>query len=88
MCFFLGLEKVLIGGSSYSFSYSSSASVGELSVASLSPFSSSWSDYSVAFESASTYGSAVTSSSGSSVSMASSLTSTGAFVVLVSKLYC
>ena len=37
MCFFLDLEEVLTGGSSHSFSKSSSVSVGELSVANLSP---------------------------------------------------
>ena len=41
MCFFLVLEEVLTGGSSRSFSESSSASVGELSIAHLSHSSSS-----------------------------------------------
>ena len=44
MCFFLDLEEVLTGGSSGSFSGSSFASVGELSVADLASSSSGWSD--------------------------------------------
>ena len=37
MCFFLDLEEVLTGGSLRSFSNFSSASVGEVSFANLSP---------------------------------------------------
>ena len=44
MCFFLYLEDIILGGSSSSFSGSSSASVGELSVIDLAPSSSGWSD--------------------------------------------
>ena len=87
MCFFLGLEEVLTGGSSRSFSDSYFASVGELSVADLSPSSSGWSDGSASSELASACGSAAASSSGSSMSVASSLTPAGASVVLASKLY-
>ena len=64
-----------------------SASVGELSVADLSPSSSGWSDWSTISDSASACGSAAASSSGSSVSVAYALTFAGASVVLVSKLY-
>ena len=44
MCFFLDLEEVLTRGSSSSFSRSSSASVGELSIADLTSSFSGWSD--------------------------------------------
>ena len=70
------------------FSGFSSVSVEELSVVDLTSFSSGWSDYSSASESASAYGSAAASSLGSSASVASSLLSAGESVVKVPKLNC
>ena len=91
MCCFLVLDWVGIVGSSHSFSELSSASVGELSVSDLALSSSDGSDGSdgsVFSKSTFSYGSATASSTGLSVAVASSLTSAGAPVVLVSKLYC
>ena len=87
MCFFLDLKGVLTGGSSSSFSGSSSSSVRELSVADLTSSSLGWSDWSLASIFTSARSSAVASFSGSSVSVASSLTSAGASAVDVLKLY-
>ena len=77
-----------MGGSSWSCSEFSSTYEGKLSVSDLSPSSLGESDCSTSSESTSAGGLVVAGSASSSEEVAYSLVSTGAPVVLVSKLYC